>query len=676
MARATTKRMVAVAGGVCCLAAAAWAETGSPTANEVSQFGLSKMEMKKAAGVGVQEAPAFAEGGAPNDDCANAQLITCGSTVQADLTATTTVPSDPGYSCHNGGPGTQGIGTVWYKFVATHTDAQVSTCSSGVINPAAADSLIGVYSGTCGAFTEIACSDDICGQPLGFNARVCATGLTVGETYYIQISCWSEGDRAVYTVELDCPCGECTVPCPPGSNTEGEPVCFTDYVDNYNFGCNSTPPSFTPISCNQTVCGEFGVHLFGGANRRDNDWYLITVAQPTVIRWQATAEAPLNLLIVNFQAAGNSCATLIGNFASFVLDSAIGPECDLTVTEATVNPGSYILIVRPSSVNDPTPCGTPYVAEVICSGAEPGACCLVGSGACVDGITSIQCAAQSGVFQGVGTSCIDLSCCNVQCSPGSTPEGEPTCFVGYVDATNAGCNNTSGIAFSLIACGQTVCGTYGTFGSSRDTDWYDLFLSGQTYVTWTVTGEASTSAFIILQGPDPLDPCTGLQIISAGSTDACEANVVSACVDPGSTGGVWLFAATSVFTGIPCGAEYEATVTCEVPCPAPDIGACCFASGACTDGLTLDGCDKAGGIWQGPDSTCATANCPQPCPCDPPGAINPDRDGDCDVDSTDLNIVLTNIPCSGSCPGDADGDGDTDSTDLNIILTSLPCPGG
>lgn len=50
-----------------------------------------------------------------------------------------------------------------------------------------------------------------------------------------------------------------------------------------------------------------------------------------------------------------------------------------------------------------------------------------------------------------------------------------------------------------------------------------------------------------------------------------------------------------------------------------------------------------------------------------------DMDGDLDVDSTDLNIVLTAFGCTGPgmCAGDADCDGDTDSTDLNIVLTNF-----
>jgi len=53
----------------------------------------------------------------------------------------------------------------------------------------------------------------------------------------------------------------------------------------------------------------------------------------------------------------------------------------------------------------------------------------------------------------------------------------------------------------------------------------------------------------------------------------------------------------------------------------------------------------------------------------PPPACTGDLDGDLDVDSTDLNILLSDFGCLSACPGDADGDDDTDSTDLNIILS-------
>jgi len=74
--------------------------------------------------------------------------------------------------------------------------------------------------------------------------------------------------------------------------------------------------------------------------------------------------------------------------------------------------------------------------------------------------------------------------------------------------------------------------------------------------------------------------------------------------------------------------------------------------------LTGGGFTVKGGFWAGVET-------PPACP--------GDVDGDNDVDSTDLNIVLTDFACAppNPCTGDADGDGDTDSTDLNIVLSAF-----
>lgn len=66
------------------------------------------------------------------------------------------------------------------------------------------------------------------------------------------------------------------------------------------------------------------------------------------------------------------------------------------------------------------------------------------------------------------------------------------------------------------------------------------------------------------------------------------------------------------------------------------------------------------------------------------GACATDFDGDEDIDSTDLNVVLNQFGNSSTCfqDGDVDADGDVDSTDLNVMLTDFggdcntPCSGG
>ncbi len=48
-----------------------------------------------------------------------------------------------------------------------------------------------------------------------------------------------------------------------------------------------------------------------------------------------------------------------------------------------------------------------------------------------------------------------------------------------------------------------------------------------------------------------------------------------------------------------------------------------------------------------------------------------DLDGDGDVDSDDLNLLLADFGCVGTCAGDINGDGVTNSQDLNAVLAAF-----
>jgi gliding motility-associated-like protein len=113
-----------------------------------------------------------------NDDCLNATTLTVnptltctsfatGTTVSAQQSTTLPIPS-----C---APANSWNDDVWYKFVASATIERITLYN---ITGAATDLITTVYSGTCGAFTEIACSD-----PEVFNVA----GLVVGNTYYVRV---------------------------------------------------------------------------------------------------------------------------------------------------------------------------------------------------------------------------------------------------------------------------------------------------------------------------------------------------------------------------------------------------------------------------------------------------------------------------------------------------------
>lgn len=159
--------------------------------------------------------------------------------------------------------------------------------------------------------------------------------------------------------------------------------------------------------------------------------------------------------------------------------------------------------------------------------------------------------------------------CDVLCPSGGIPEGEPICHDGYIDEYNGGCNSDPPV-FSPIECGNTVCGTSGTFvddlgAPTRDTDWYEI--TTDTFMTfyWTAKAEFPLQICII----DGTEGCEYMQTIECGYFGECQLGEVAAfCMPPGT---YWFFVAPDAFSGIPCGAEYVATLTCE-ECPVKSEG--------------------------------------------------------------------------------------------------------
>lgn len=145
-----------------------------------------------------------------NDLCANAVTVLHSSSTNGTTVAATPAAGPDAqlagmpYACHwAAAPGTI-HNTVWYKFVATGTTATVNTCGSpaGLV-----DSIVGVFSGTCGAFTQIGCGEDECAAgaaPYLSNTGSIA-GLTVGNTYFIcvgQPGGWAGEVAGAFTLQV------------------------------------------------------------------------------------------------------------------------------------------------------------------------------------------------------------------------------------------------------------------------------------------------------------------------------------------------------------------------------------------------------------------------------------------------------------------------------------------
>ncbi len=122
----------------------------------------------------------------PNDLCINAILLTPGQPVYGDNSCSTGT-NEPLAAL--GGPVCWRTGnvmnTVWYKFVATNSSMNIKTQLLTMYN-----SQIALYDGPCGSvMTERYCNDNFtwCNGAQDRNSRIQATGLVVGNTYYISV---------------------------------------------------------------------------------------------------------------------------------------------------------------------------------------------------------------------------------------------------------------------------------------------------------------------------------------------------------------------------------------------------------------------------------------------------------------------------------------------------------
>uniref|UniRef100_UPI00262FC1A1 PKD domain-containing protein n=1 Tax=Flavobacterium sp. TaxID=239 RepID=UPI00262FC1A1 len=119
-----------------------------------------------------------------NDTCGTATPIavgngTCTSILYDNTNATTTGnPANPG--CWS--PNTMSH-TVWFSFVATTADIELSTNFGGTL----ANTQIAIYSGSCGSLTLIGCQENVNTAAGLLHTNVILHGLTIGNTYYIAV---------------------------------------------------------------------------------------------------------------------------------------------------------------------------------------------------------------------------------------------------------------------------------------------------------------------------------------------------------------------------------------------------------------------------------------------------------------------------------------------------------
>ncbi len=196
-----------------------------------------------------------------------------------------------------------------------------------------------------------------------------------------------------------------------------------------------------------------------------------------------------------------------------------------------------------------------------------------------------------------------FAACDVACTLDSTVEDEADCGAP-VDTTNGGCDSVPPV-FGTVACGETICGKVALDGGVRDTDWYQITVAQPTRLIWSILPEFPPVIGVAGTKPVGSGDCgqTTEFINPSAIGEECVVTDVQMCLPPGTH---WMYVAPAGDEIIPCGSNYEVTLSCE-PCVA--IGACCTPEGDCveTDQAT---CDAYFGTFQEDGSSCDPNCCP------------------------------------------------------------------
>lgn len=262
----------------------------------------------------------------PNDECfgpASNQgalgIPVPGSVFVAAATATTGA-SDPQVGCVDGDGCFQARNTVWFKFVATHTSARLSTC----LSPRSQDSVLQVFrpsdtsspSAECGSLQPMACNDDAPGCGDGRLSELCVGGLVPGRTYYVLLGSKAEEPGSVYQVDIDAPCG-------PADNAPGDECIDAFALEEGQNAFDLTPSTRTCLTPENGCQTEIDRDL----------WF----------EWTAPAQGEASILVCGegaVDSTGLSVAVYSG--CGCPLDGGSQPACQQVGTPSTCENGPVV----------------------------------------------------------------------------------------------------------------------------------------------------------------------------------------------------------------------------------------------------------------------------------------------------------------------------------------------
>ena len=193
-----------------------------------------------------------------NDDICNAESLTFGADANSDdydNFSATAETDEPVPGCFDSGIN----GSVWFTFVApANADTQDVRVSTDIAGSTLDDTEIAVYEapGDCNDLTtltnELGCNQDG-GVDINFNSILDLTGLTPGDTYYVQVDRWGSANDGTFGIEIDYT--------PPANDDACDAINLTiddtPAPDQYDiFGASSQPNEPVAVCFNSGINGS------------------------------------------------------------------------------------------------------------------------------------------------------------------------------------------------------------------------------------------------------------------------------------------------------------------------------------------------------------------------------------------------------------------------------------
>ncbi|MFN1216728.1 T9SS type A sorting domain-containing protein [Chryseobacterium kwangjuense] len=444
---------------------------------------------------------------AQNDDCSGATALTVGTDFTSGVVTSTNVgaTTDTQTSCND-----EAADNVWFS-VTVPASGNLKIETRELSGSLFDDSILTVYSGTCGSLSEIDCNDD--GGDGAFSL-LSLTGQTPGATLYVSIS--------KYDADIDN--GEFQIsaydPLPPANDNCSGAVALTVGSDFTSGAINSTnlgaTTDGTEPSCNSDAV--------------DNVWFSVTVPASGNLKIETRefSGSPFDDSSITVYSGTCGSLTEVGCYGD-------GGFSAVTLTGQTPGATLYVSVWKYASYIDNGEFQiSAYefvpIANDACSGATP---LTVGADFDSGAITSTNVDAST---DGTEPSCNDDAADNVWFSVTVPASGNLKIETREVSGSlfdDSSITVYSGTCGSLTEVGCNGDGGFSAVSLTGQTPGATLYVSVWKYASYIDNGEFQISAYEFV--PVANDNCSGATPLTVG-TDFDSGTITATNVDASTDG--------------------------------------------------------------------------------------------------------------------------------------------